>query len=212
MFQKISKLLLRQNIITNPTKTISKRSFFLNQNKYQIPFPVLIKPLQSFFIHSTRNSFKDKTLSLSDSSKNQSVQTSSSDTSSTTSQHDPNARLIIAFTCKVCSLRSTKTMSKHAYHHGVVIIQCSSCNNRHLIADHLGWFRDGKVTIEDLMYEQGEKVLKFVVNTKPDVLEWCPDHIEKEKKKLKELKKSRNRKELSLGLDKVESDSKGSNN
>ncbi|RIA97090.1 DNL zinc finger-domain-containing protein, partial [Glomus cerebriforme] len=67
-------------------------------------------------------------------------------------------RLIIAFTCKVCSFRSTKTMSKHSYNHGVVIIQCSSCKNRHLIADHLGWFRDGRVTIEDLMYEQGEKV------------------------------------------------------
>jgi hypothetical protein len=212
MFQFISKLLPRQNI-TNVTKTFSKRRSLLNQNKYKIQYPVLTKPSQSFFIHSTKYSFKDKkTLSLSDSSKIQSAQTSSSDTSSTTSQHDPNTRLMIAFTCKVCSLRSTKTMSKHAYNHGVVIIQCSSCNNHHLIADHLGWFRDGRVTIEDLMYEQGEKVMKFVVNTKPDVLEWCPDNIEKEKKKLKELKKSRNRKELSLGLNKVESDNKERNN
>ncbi|GBB89869.1 hypothetical protein RclHR1_01670020 [Rhizophagus clarus] len=205
MFQNISKLLSRQNIVTNATKTFSKRSFFLNQNKCQIKYPVLTKPLQSIFIHSTRKLFKDKK-TLSDSSKILSAQASSSDTSSTTSQHDPNSRLLIAFTCKVCSFRSTKTMTKHAYNHGVVIIQCSSCNNRHLIADNLGWFRDGKVTIEDLMYEQGEKVLKFVMNTKPDVFEWCPDNIEKEKKKLKELKKSRNRKELNLGLDEVESD------
>ncbi|CAG8507489.1 24446_t:CDS:1, partial [Cetraspora pellucida] len=47
-------------------------------------------------------------------------------------------------------------MSKQAYNHGVVIIECSSCKNNHLIADHLGWFRDKRITIEDLMLEQGE--------------------------------------------------------
>jgi hypothetical protein len=94
-------------------------------------------------------------------------------------------------------------MSRHAYDHGVIIIQCSSCQNRHLIADHLGWFRDGRTTIEDLMLEQGEKVLKLVDNTRPDVLEWCPEIMAEEKKKLKELKKSKSRKELSLGLGEV---------
>jgi hypothetical protein len=41
------------------------------------------------------------------------------------------------------------------------------------------------------MHEQGEKVLKFVDNTRPDVFEWCPNIIEEEKRKLKESKKNK---------------------
>src|SRR3712207_5442900 len=42
-----------------------------------------------------------------------------------TSVHsEPRARMLIAFTCKVCSHRAGHAMSKHAYSHGVVIIQC----------------------------------------------------------------------------------------
>ncbi|KAF9976337.1 Threonine synthase-like 1 [Actinomortierella ambigua] len=74
---------------------------------------------------------------------------------------DPKARMLIGFTCTVCENRSHKTMSKHAYNHGVVIIQCDHCKNRHLIADHLGWFRNGGVTVEDLVKEKGETVQKL---------------------------------------------------
>jgi hypothetical protein len=52
-------------------------------------------------------------------------------------------------------------MSKHAYNHGVVIMQCDHCKSRHLIADHLGWFRNGGVTVEDLVKERGETVQKL---------------------------------------------------
>ncbi|RHZ74117.1 hypothetical protein Glove_227g165 [Diversispora epigaea] len=104
-----------------------------------------------------------------------------------------NNRIFIAFTCKVCSYRSTKTMSRQAYYHGVVIVQCSQCQNRHLIADHMGWFRDNKITIEDLMLEQGEKVIKFVDASRSEVLEWNPDILEEEKKS-KDLKKANKRK------------------
>ncbi|KAI9477393.1 hypothetical protein IWW42_004656 [Coemansia sp. RSA 1085] len=73
--------------------------------------------------------------------------------------NDPKeARLLIGFTCKVCSHRQHKTMSKNAYQKGVVLIQCDGCKNRHLIADNLGWFRDRNVNIEDLMREKGEQV------------------------------------------------------
>ncbi|KAJ1795644.1 hypothetical protein LPJ59_004231 [Coemansia sp. RSA 2399] len=49
-------------------------------------------------------------------------------------------------------------MSKNAYKHGVVLMQCDDCKNRHLIADNMGWFRDKNINIQDLMKEKGEEV------------------------------------------------------
>ncbi|KAI8918625.1 DNL zinc finger-domain-containing protein, partial [Powellomyces hirtus] len=66
-------------------------------------------------------------------------------------------RMIIGFTCKVCTHRQHKYMSKHAYTKGVVIIKCDGCAKQHLIADHLGWF-DSQAppgTIEDIMAKLG---------------------------------------------------------
>ncbi|KAJ2780898.1 hypothetical protein H4R18_003193 [Coemansia javaensis] len=71
------------------------------------------------------------------------------------------ARLLIGFTCRVCNHRQHKTMSKNAYENGVVLIQCDQCKNRHLIADNLGWFRDGSVNVEDLLRERGEEVRRL---------------------------------------------------
>ena len=71
------------------------------------------------------------------------------------------ARLLIGFTCKVCNHRQYKTMSRLAYTKGVVLMQCDGCKNRHLIADHLGWFRDKGATIEDIIQEKGEDVRKM---------------------------------------------------
>lgn len=45
---------------------------------------------------------------------------------------------------------------------GVVIIKCPSCENNHLIADHLGWFRDESVNIEDLVKEKGQDVVRIM--------------------------------------------------
>ncbi|KAF8903439.1 DNL zinc finger-domain-containing protein [Gymnopilus junonius] len=91
----------------------------------------------------------------------------------TTSQPLPERiepRLSLTFTCTVpnCGERSTHQFSKQAYEKGIVLVQCPGCKNRHLIADHLGWFKEGTnggkmPTVEDILRQKGEKVQKGVV-------------------------------------------------
>ncbi|RKP25491.1 DNL zinc finger-domain-containing protein [Syncephalis pseudoplumigaleata] len=69
-----------------------------------------------------------------------------------------DGRLLLAFTCNRCGHRQARHLSRRAYYTGVVIIQCDGCKSKHLIADHLDWFRDGGITVEQLMREKGESV------------------------------------------------------
>ena len=64
----------------------------------------------------------------------------------------------MAFTCGKCETKQARTFSKDSYDKGVVLLRCGGCDNLHLIADNLGWFRDQKTNIEDIMREKGDKV------------------------------------------------------
>lgn len=66
----------------------------------------------------------------------------------------------ITFTCKPCGNRSSHRMSKHGYHRGTVLIRCPSCENRHVISDHLGIFLDQKSTLEDILQKEGKALTK----------------------------------------------------
>ncbi|KAA0183781.1 DNL-type zinc finger protein [Fasciolopsis buskii] len=66
-------------------------------------------------------------------------------------QSDVMGKMYIEFTCKKCGHRSKKYFSKHAYLHGIVIIRCDGCQNLHLIADNLGWIKEGQWRLEDVV-------------------------------------------------------------
>ncbi|KAK7468405.1 hypothetical protein VKT23_002920 [Stygiomarasmius scandens] len=85
-------------------------------------------------------------------------------------------RLQMTFTCTVpdCGTRSTHEFTKRAYERGIVLVQCPGCQNRHLIADHLGWFKesteDGKLkTVEDLLKARGEIIKRGRLHADGDI-------------------------------------------
>ena len=65
------------------------------------------------------------------------------------------------FTCTECNTRAAKRFTRLAYETGVVIIQCPGCQNRHLIADNLGWFREAGTNVEALLAEKGEEITRL---------------------------------------------------
>lgn len=82
-------------------------------------------------------------------------------TSTTTTAAE--GRLLLGFTCKICNERTHRTISRQAYSKGVVLVQCPGCQNRHLIADNLGWFEpkgreDSTINIEEMLKRRGEQV------------------------------------------------------
>ncbi|KAF7345436.1 Zf-DNL-domain-containing protein [Mycena venus] len=107
----------------------------------------------------------------------------SSELATTSSQALPGnivPKLSMTFTCTAndCGERSTHEFSKQAYESGIVLVQCPGCHNRHLIADHIGWFKEsteeGKLrTVEDLLRARGEKVTRGTLGS-DGVIEYAP--------------------------------------
>jgi mitochondrial protein import protein ZIM17 len=62
------------------------------------------------------------------------------------------------FTCTKCDTRSAKRIGKRAYHHGVVLVECPGCKNRHLVADNLKWFGEEVSNVETILKERGESI------------------------------------------------------
>jgi protein import protein ZIM17 len=91
-------------------------------------------------------------------------------------------RLFLSFECNICKTRTNKFISKHAYEKGMVICQCEKCKNRHLIADHLGWFdsmKQPKGNLEQIAKEHGISFRKISMeDIKDEETKWLLNGLE----------------------------------
>ncbi|KAJ3756195.1 DNL zinc finger-domain-containing protein [Lentinula raphanica] len=125
------------------------------------------------------------TETISGAAPSPSPSSSSASSRTVTSQALPEKmepRMSITFTCTVpeCGTRSTHEFAKRSYERGIVLVECPGCHNRHLIADHLGWFKEsteeGKLkTVEDLLRARGEKIRRGHVDMSGGVVEYTPE-------------------------------------
>lgn len=95
--------------------------------------------------------------------------------------------MTLTCTADNCGHRSTHEFTYHAYTKGIVLITCPGCRNRHLIADHIGWFKestqDGKLrTVEDLLRARGEQVQRGRVDDEGVVEYYAEETLKIEEK------------------------------
>jgi protein import protein ZIM17 len=59
-----------------------------------------------------------------------------------------------------------------------VIATCPGCENKHLIADNLGWFGDGKVDVESMLAAKGQQITKSEFTASGGVLELTEEDLQ----------------------------------
>ncbi|XP_051164695.1 DNL-type zinc finger protein-like [Leptopilina boulardi] len=111
-------------------------------------------------------------------------------------------KLKLSFTCKKCSTRNDKLISKLGYEKGVVIVRCDGCKNNHLIADNLGWFfgKNEKTNIEYILKQKGE-IVRRIPHDSQGYMEFVTKEILEEFQIEHKLNESSSEKEKLLSQD-----------
>ncbi|KAG7401184.1 hypothetical protein PHYBOEH_002368 [Phytophthora boehmeriae] len=152
-----------------------RRQFISKPNA--IAAPTLLRPT-SVAVHSRCFATQDKNdendTPVASPSSTEANDAATTDYSGAPGVESSGEKFVMVYTCSVCETRSAKTISKHAYYKGVVLVRCPGCENLHLVADRLGWFEDDGTDVESLLAQKGEKV-RFV--TGEDVLELTENDI-----------------------------------
>lgn len=145
---------------TQPYTTVSRLNFsrFLSTKHFKRPSapPSLSIPRPQRLLAQTQHRFNSSApRPLTETPQNESEQNAEWKAQNAERRKTEEAYRI-KFTCKPCGHRSSHRMSKQGYHRGTVLIQCPSCQSRHIMSDHLGVFFDKKTTLEDLLKEKGQ--------------------------------------------------------
>ena len=112
-----------------------------------------------------------RSLVLGTSEDNTSFQQADSSASSPIGEIEPH--MSASFVCEVCNVRGAWTFKRKTYEKGVVLVRCKSCENLHLVADNLGWFRDSKTNLETLALEKGQTIHRaHNINFRLDTDSW----------------------------------------
>ncbi|CAG8013129.1 unnamed protein product [Penicillium nalgiovense] len=138
---------------TQSSRFLSTQSLSLNSTRRSSILPRWQRILAQTQLRY--NSHAPRPLTESPSPKSQAEQEAEWEAQNQERRKDEEAYRI-TFTCKPCGHRSAHRMSKQGYHRGTVLIQCPSCNSRHVMSDHLGVFFEKKTTLEDLLKEKGQ--------------------------------------------------------
>ena len=73
-------------------------------------------------------------------------------------QDQVDGHLYCSFPCVGCGEHLSEIISKQAYYHGSVMVQCANCSTRQVIADNKGWFSDRPINLND-MAGPGSRIL-----------------------------------------------------